>query len=78
MEIDRQIIVYINQFDQHNLLYKKIRKLKYLQDQLLIKTDTNLVQVLEDKNPLWMEYRQYSKIRLSLNMIRDNEQIVKM
>lgn len=78
MEIDRQIIVYINQIDQHNLLYKKIRKLKYLQDQLLIKTDTNLVQVLGYKNPLWMESRQYSKIRLSLNTIRDNEQIVKM
>ena len=78
MEIDRQIIVYINQIDQHNLLYKKIRKLKYLQDQLLIKTDTNLVQVLEDNNPLWMESRQYSKIRLSLDMLRENEQMVKI
>ena len=78
MEIDRQIIVYINQIDQQNKLYKKIRKLKYLQDQLLIKTDTNLVQVLEDRNPLWMESRQYSKIRLSLEMLRENDQIVKI
>ena len=78
MEIDRQIIVYINQIDQQNQLYKKIRKLKYLQDQLLIKTDTNLVQVLEDRNPLWMESRQYSKIRLSLEMLRENDQIVKI
>ena len=57
---------------------KKIRKLKYQQDQLLIKTETNLVQVLEDKNPLWMESRQYSKIRLSLDMLRENEQMVKI
>lgn len=78
MEIDRQIIVYINQIDQQNQLYKKIRKLKYLQDQLLIKTDTNLVQVLEDRNPLWMESRQYSKVRLSLAMLRENDQIVKI
>jgi hypothetical protein len=28
MEIDRQIIVYLNQIDQQNRLYKKIRKLK--------------------------------------------------
>lgn len=76
--IDRQIIVYINQIDQQNQLYKKIRKLKYLQDQLLIKTDTNLVQVLEDRNPLWMESRQYSKVRLSLAMLRENDQIVKI
>ena len=73
MEIDRQIISYINQIDRQNQLYKKIRKLKYLQDQLLIKTDTNLVHVLEERNPLWMESRQYSKMRLSLEMLRENE-----
>lgn len=78
MEIDRQIIVYINQIDLQNKLYKKIRKLKYLQDQLLIKTDTNLVQVLEERNPLWMESRQYSKTRLSLEILRENDQIVQM
>ena len=73
MEIDRQIISYINQIDRQNQLYKKIRKLKYLQDQLLIKTDTNLVHMLEERNPLWMESRQYSKMRLSLEMLRENE-----
>ncbi len=78
MEIDRQIIIYINQIDQQNQLYKKIRKLKYLQDQFLIKTDTNIVQVLEEKNPLWMESRRYSKIRLSLEMLRENDQIVQI
>ena len=78
MEIDRQIISYINQIDLQNQLYKKIRKLKYLQDQLLIKTDTNLVNVLEERNPLWMESRQYNKIRLSLEMLRENDQVVKL
>ena len=78
MEIDRQIIVYINQIEQQNLLYKKIRKLKYLQDQLLIKTETNVVQVLEERNPLWMESRWYSRIRLSLDMLRDNDQAAKI
>ena len=76
MEIDRQIISYINQIDLQNQLHKKIRKLKYLQDQLLIKTDTNLVKVLEERNPLWMESRQYNKIRLSLEMLRENDQVV--
>lgn len=78
MEIDRQIIVYINQIEQQNRLYKKIRKLKYLQDQLLIKTSTNLVQVLEEKNPIWMETRQYNRIRLSLEMLCDDDQVVKI
>ena len=78
MEIDKQIICYINQINQQNQLYKKIRKLKYLQDQLLIKTDTNIVKILEERNPLWMEFRQYNKIRLSLEMLRENEQVVKL
>lgn len=78
MEIDRQIISYINQIDQQNQLYKKIRKLKYLQDQLLIKSETNIQQVLEERSPLWMEVRQYNKIRLSLYMLRENEQLVKI
>ncbi|MBQ6648499.1 MAG: hypothetical protein IJM66_06595 [Muribaculaceae bacterium] len=78
MEIDRQIITYINQIDQQNQLFKKIRKLKYLQDQLLIKTDTNIIQVLEERNPLWMESRQYNKVRLSLEMLRENDQIVQV
>ena len=68
MEIDRQIISYINQIDLQNQLYKKIRKLKY----------TNLVKVLEERNPLWMESRQYNKIRLSLEMLRENDQVVKL
>lgn len=78
MEIDRQIISYINQIDKQNKLYKKIRKLKYLKDQLLIKTDTNILNILGERNPLWMESRQYNKIRLSLEMLRENEQVVKM
>ena len=78
MEIDRQILVYINQIEQQNQLYKKIRKLKYLQDQLLVKTETNVVQVLEERNPLWMESRWYSRIRLSLDMLRENDQVVKL
>ena len=78
MEIDKQIIVYLNQIDQQNKLYKKIRKLKYLQDQLMIKTDTNITQVLEDISPVWMENRQYSKIRLSIEMLSRNDDVIKL
>lgn len=78
MEIDRKIISYINQIDQQNKLYKKIRRLKYLQDQLLIKSGTNIKNVLEERNPLWMESRQYNKIRLSLEMLREDELVVKI
>lgn len=78
MEIDRQIISYINQIDEQNKLYRKIRKLKYLQDQILIKTDTNIMNILESTNPIWMESRQYSRLRLPLEMLKENDQIIKI
>lgn len=74
MEIEKQKIVYINQIEQQNRLYRKIRKLKYLQDQYTIKEETNLQNILETINPLWMEPRTYSKLRLSIEMLQQNDQ----
>lgn len=74
--IETQVIQYLNRIELQNKLYEKVRKLKYLQDQLLIKTDTNLVKVLEERNPLWMESRQYNRILLSLETLRGNEDIL--
>lgn len=73
MEIDRQIISYINQIEVQNQLCKKIRRLKFLQDQFTIKEDTNLISVLSGINPLWMENRTYNKIRLSIETLRDSD-----
>ena len=74
MEIERQKILYINQIELQNKLYQKIRKLKYLQDQYTIKEETNLQSVLDSINPLWMEPRTYSRIRLSIEALRQNDQ----
>lgn len=74
MEIERQKIIYINLIEQQNQLYKKIRKLKYLQDQYTITEETNLKTVLESINPLWMEPRTYSRLRLSIEALQQNEQ----
>ncbi|MGM9763590.1 MAG: hypothetical protein ACI3ZQ_06185 [Candidatus Cryptobacteroides sp.] len=74
MEIERQKIIYINLIEQQNQLYKKIRKLKYLQDQYTITEETNLKTVLESMNPLWMEPRTYSRLRLSIEALQQNEQ----
>ena len=36
--------------------------------------DTNIVRVLEDNNPLWMEKRPYNRIFLSVDRLRSNEE----
>lgn len=74
LEIEHQIIDYINQIEQQSLLFKKIRKLKYLKDQLTWREDTNIVRIIEGKSPLWMEKRPYNRIFLSLDMLRSSEE----
>ena len=74
LEIEHQIIDYINQIELQSQLLKKIRRLKYLKDQLTWREDTNIVRTLNDANPLWMEKRPYNRIFLSVDMLRSNEE----
>ena len=74
LEIERQIIDYINQIEQQSILFKKIRKIKYLKDQLTWREDTNIVRTIDGKNPLWMENRPYNRFFLSLDMLQSNEE----
>ena len=75
MEIQKQIVIYIDQIELQSKLYKKIRRLKYLQDQLLIKSETNLTTVLEEITPLCMEKNQRNRHRISLETLRENDQM---
>ena len=75
LEIEHQIIDYINQIEQQSALLKKIRKLKYLKDQLTWREDSNVERMLEDDNPVWMEKRPYNKVFLSLDMLRNDEEV---
>lgn len=78
LEIDRQIIRYINLIDEQNKLFDKIRKVKYLKDQLTWTEETNIMQVLGEMNPIWMENRPYNKIRLSLDYLRSSEEMAEL
>lgn len=78
LEIEHQIIDYINQIEQQSALLKKIRKLKYLKDQLTWCEDTNVERVMEEHNPVWMENRPYNKLHLSLTDLREREDIGEM
>lgn len=76
--VEKQIIEYLHLIEQQNMLFKKIRRLKYLRDQLTIKENTNILQVLSDKSPLWMENRQYNKMRLSISMLQSGDDMAEI
>lgn len=71
--VEKQIIEYLHLIEQQNMLFKKIRRMKYLRDQLTIKENTNILQILAERSPLWMENRQYNKMRLSINMLQSSD-----
>ena len=42
LELDRQIINYLNLIEYQNRLFQKVQKLKYLHDQMLLDTNTDI------------------------------------
>jgi hypothetical protein len=73
IEIEKQIIDYLNQIKYQSHLIEKIRKIKYLKDQFLIDTDTDIKEVLEVNNAVCFEQRLYEPIKLSLAFLQTDE-----
>ena len=74
IEIQKQIIRYLNLIDYQNRIFEKVRKLKYLKDQFLLEENTNIRQVISQKNPVWMEPLVNYRIKLSIDTLRTSEE----
>ena len=73
LEIERQIISYINQTERQSELLKKLQRLKYLKDQLTWREDTNVGELLRQRNPVLFEPRPWNRILLSLGRLSSDE-----
>ncbi|MCI5851711.1 MAG: hypothetical protein MR009_09170 [Sutterellaceae bacterium] len=73
LEIERQIISYINQTERQSELLKKLQRLKYLKDQLTWREDTNVGELLRKRNPVLFEPRPWNRILLSLGRLSSDE-----
>ena len=73
LELDRQIINYLNLIEYQNRLLQKVQKLKYLRDQMLLDTNTDILAKLQVKNPVWMEPRPRYPLKVSLSMLRTSD-----
>lgn len=74
LELDRQIINYLNLIEYQNRLLQKVQKLKYLRDQMLLDTNTDIKAKLSNSNPVWMEPRPRYSLKVSLSMLRNSEE----
>ncbi len=73
IEIEKQIIDYLNQIKLQGTFIEKIRKLKYLKDQFRIVSETDIKQILSHKNHVIFEKRVAEPLKLSIDFIRDDE-----
>lgn len=78
LELDRQIISYLNLIEYQNRLFQKVQKLKYLRDQMLLDTSTDIQAKLQTRNPVWMEPRPRYTLKVSLSMLRNSEEGLKV
>lgn len=74
LEIERQIIQYLNQIDYQNRIFEKVRKLKYLKDQFRIEEATDVRQVMAARNAVWMEPQPKYYIKLSIDNLRTSDE----
>lgn len=73
LELDRQIINYLNLIEYQNRLFEKVQKLKYLLDQMLLETNTDIKAKMDARNPVWMEPRPRYTLKVSLSMLRTTD-----
>ena len=74
LEIERQIIQYLNQIDYQNRIFEKVKKLKYLKDQFRLEESTDVRAVMSAKNGVWMEPQPKYYIKLSIDNLRTSDE----
>ena len=73
IEIEKQIIDYLNQIKKQGKFLEKLRKLKYLKDNFTIEAETNIKQIISNKNQVIFETRTNQSINLSIDFLREDE-----
>lgn len=73
IEIEKQIIDYLNQIKHQGEFLEKLRKLKYLKDHFTIEAETDIKQLLARRNQVLFEKRISEPLNLSLEFIRNDE-----
>ena len=75
IESRKQIIDYLNQIKYKSGIVDKLRKLKYLRDQLLIKSATNIESILQQTNAVVFETRAFFPVKLSLESLQTDRDV---
>ncbi len=73
IETEKQIIDFLNQVKHQSKIIEKIRQVKYLKDQFELKNKSDIVEQLSEMNPLAFESRPTFPVKLSLDILQDDD-----
>jgi hypothetical protein len=74
IDIQKQIIDYLNRIEYQNRIVRKVRALKYLKDQFMIEESTNVKAVLAACNPVWMEPAARYSTKVSVSYLQNSDE----
>lgn len=73
IDLQKQIIEFLNRLRSQNSFTEKIRQLKYLKDQFELRSKTNILQVLSRENALVFEPKPVYALKLSLDQLQSDD-----
>lgn len=75
IEIEKQIIDFLNQIQYQNTVIEKLRQIKYLKDQFTLETSTDFKTVLNKNNAVIFEPNPSYPLKLSLELLQSDEDV---
>ncbi|SKB39439.1 hypothetical protein SAMN05660776_0928 [Salegentibacter holothuriorum] len=73
IETEKQIIEFLNQIKYQSGIIEKLRKIKYLKDQFIIKDGTDIIEVLSQRNLVVFEKQPTYPVKLSPDFLATDE-----
>ncbi len=74
IEIERQVIDFLNQIQQQSGVVEKLRQIKYLKDQFRLEAETDIKQVVSTNNSVIFEPNPSYPLKLSLVYLQTSEE----
>jgi hypothetical protein len=72
VEVQRQVIDYLNKIKHQNTTLERIRQVKYLKDQFELKSKTNFLEILREENSLAFEPTPAYPLKLALTQLEED------
>lgn len=74
IEIERQVIDFLNQIQQQSGIVEKLRQIKYLKDQFRLEAETDIKQVISINNSVIFEPNPSYPLKVSLEYLQTSEE----